>query len=58
VCNIEVLSFIDTVAIDVDYIRFYKDSKDDTIAYFWENFTGITQMLTEWKICLSAVKQG
>ena len=36
VCNIEVLSFIDTVVIDVDYIRFYKDSKDDTIANLWE----------------------
>ena len=35
VCNIEVHSFSDTIVIDVDYIRFYKDSKDDTIANLW-----------------------
>ena len=36
VYNVEVRPYINLVIIDVDYIRFYKDSKDDIIAHLWE----------------------
>ena len=36
VYNIEMNKWRDTVVIDVEYIRFYKDSKDDIIASLWE----------------------
>lgn len=55
VYNIEILPYRNTMVIDVDYIRFYKDSKDDVIANLWEklyyNNTNADRMEELFKRC-------
>lgn len=55
VYNIEILPYRNTMVIDVDYIRFYKDSKDDIIADLWEklycNNTNADRMEELFKRC-------